>query len=79
MKIIDIRQKHLEAFEEAYNKDRPVGLSSSAGHAVRAALAAGWFDDAGGVDVGDMKGSEVRRIAKEIDAAYNAAVSLDPN
>lgn len=81
MEIIkDLRQHHLEAFEEAYNKDRPVGLSSAAGHAVRAALTAGWFNgSAESVDVGEMKPAEVRRLSREIDAAYNAAVALDPN
>lgn len=74
----DLRQHHLEAFEEAYNKDRPVGMSTSAGHAVRAAIAAGWFTSDPG-DVGEMKPSEVRRLSREIDAAYNEAIALDPN
>lgn len=80
MKLVtDLRQHHLEDFEAAYNKDLPKGVSSQAGHVVRAALAAGWFGDANGADVGEMKPADVRRLSREIDAAYNAAVTLDPN
>lgn len=41
--FIDIRQKHLEAWNKAYNKLPKWGRAGDIGAIVRAAIQAGWF------------------------------------
>lgn len=80
MRIIDLKQRHLEAFEDAYHAaDVKDGLSNISGRTVRAAIAAGWFGEGCDADVGEMKAGEVRQLAQEINEAYTAAVTIDPN
>lgn len=82
--IIDIRQRHLEAYEELYNdltnSGALRGLSRDSGAVVRAAVKAGWFGDSLKVEtVDDMTGGQVRRLAKIVNEAYREATTIDPN
>lgn len=78
--ITDLRQRHLEAFEAAYNTIEARGRATLAGGAVRAAASAGWFGDTlKGDDVGDMLPTEVQALSKEIDALYTKVTTLEKN
>lgn len=81
-KFIDLRQRHLEKFEEVFWADDGVkrGAQRRAGVLVRAAIAAGWLvDPITEQELGDMAAKDVRDLAAEIDAKYGEAASLDPN
>lgn len=78
--IKDLRQRHLEAWEDAYFRlsDGKKGMNSDNGAVVRAAVEAGWLDGDPG-DVGEMKPAGVIALAKKINNAYTEATTLDPN
>lgn len=77
----DIRTRHLEAFEEAYNKIETVGINRFKAAILRACAEAGWFGDTLTAEaVGDMKGAEMRHWAdKAIDLYNRINTPLDPN
>lgn len=82
--ITDLRQRHLEAYEEHYNNltndGKLRGLSRDSGAVVRAAIKAGWFGDALKAEaIDDMTGGEVRKLAKAVNEAYREATTIDPN
>lgn len=75
-----LKQRHLEAWEEAFNAEEVTGASRFAGLVVRAAIKAGWFDDLVSVEaVDDMNPAFVRKLAKQVNDAYVEATTLDPN
>lgn len=80
MLIDDLRQRHLEKFEEEYWKlaDNIRGRNRDNGATVRAAQAAGWLKRDPG-PVGDMKPADVRRLAEAINARYTELTTIDPN
>ena len=75
----DLRQRHLEAFEETYlNGESKKGRNTDNGAVVRAAQKAGWLDGDIG-DVGDMMPRDVIKLAQEINRRYVEMTTLDPN
>ena len=80
MKLFDdLRQRHLEAFEEEYlNAESKKGRNTDNGAIVRAAQKAGWVDGDIG-DVGDMIPRDVIKLARQINQRYTELTTLDPN
>lgn len=78
--IIELKQRHLEAFEAEYFKliEGKRGKNTDNGATVRAAQKAGWFDGDIG-DVGNMTGAECAAIAADVNRVYIEAITLDPN
>lgn len=78
--FVDIRQRHLEAFEAEYFAlvDGKRGKNTDNGATVRAAKKAGWFaEDIG--DVGEMTGKHAAALAADINRVYIEAITIDPN
>jgi hypothetical protein len=78
--IIELKQRHLEAFEAEYFRlmDGKRGKNTDNGATVRAAQKAGWFVTDPG-DVGELTGKRVGELAAEINRVYVEAITLDPN
>lgn len=67
----DLRQSHFEAFEEEFQSETPQGMSKTAGHVVRSAAKAGWFENGfKPEDVDNMKPAAVRELSRQIDQLY---------
>lgn len=67
MKIItDLRQRHLEAWFDAYNNEIEDGIQSANGVSVRSAIKADIVTGITANDVADMKPYEVDAIAKDV-------------
>lgn len=85
----DLLQKDLEAYNAAFREHNPLGSSMlvSAGErwglAVRAAIAAGWFEKLEPPltveDVATTKPYIVRAIAAQVDKVYGALIDIPPN
>ena len=77
----DIRTRHLEAFEEAYNEIDVTGLNRFNAAILRAAAASGWFGETLEADaVADMKPAQMRKWAKAVGALYASLnENTDPN
>lgn len=86
--IDDLRQHHLESYEDEYWKRRDVhdrekiGLSTEEGLIVRAGFAAGWFGDGYKVDaderVKNMSPAKVYELAQAMDAKRRVVRAIDP-
>jgi hypothetical protein len=79
--ISDLRQRHLEAFEDALGEGGIANLAkvrgaTGNGMICRAALDAGWIKD---VDVGELHGGDAQKLATAVFDAYRAATAIDPN
>lgn len=93
-KFVELKQRHIEGWVTAISKERSDDWQSLGhlpaavydGVAVRAAVAAGWFEDvvipdgqtAGDV-VGEMTFAEVAELSPQIWEAYHKATRVDPN
>lgn len=77
----DLKQRHLEAFEEAFadmDKNK-TGQSILRRMTVDTALKAGWFGDNTDVDLGEMTGREIARLSESIWTLYRELTDIDPN
>jgi hypothetical protein len=84
----DLRQSHLESFDDAYwelkdsAKHGGKGKNRDNGFVVRAALAAGWFGPDYVLDVekrvSNMKPSAVIELADMINAKYKVVTAVNP-
>lgn len=83
--IKDLRQRHIEKWEEEYFRFSAVedgekrGQMKEYGDVIRAALAADMLVSNAPIDVGDMPLKEVVALARKINATYLEAVTIDPN
>jgi hypothetical protein len=85
--FIDLRQRHLEAFETAYmpftaelgDDESPatVGAFTLFSKVIRMAVAAGWFKD--DIDVGELLPADVKPLSQAIIDKWQEVISLDPN
>jgi hypothetical protein len=77
----DIRTRHLEAFEKAYNDMDVAGLNSTKAAILRGAAEGGWFGDTLTAEqVGDLKPADMRHWADAVIALYNRInTPTDPN
>lgn len=75
--IIDLRTRHLECFEDAYNNiDASTrGKVTLAGAIVRAAVGAGWFANVMLDQVNDLPVSETLRLAELIIEKYTELIA----
>lgn len=72
-------QKHLVAFQKAFQgmrKDEDVVLSVYRGFVIKAAMEAGWMDEA---DVEEMEASEVVNLSAEIQEKIAEATTVSKN
>jgi len=86
--VDDLRQRHLEAFDDAYweLKDNAKyggkGKNRDNGFVVRAAMTAGWFGPDYELDVdkrvSNMKPAIVLELADMVNAKYKVATSVNP-
>lgn len=79
--IIDIRQRHLEAFEEIMlEEDEEVKPNRRRGQLVRWAIQSGWFDKSITDDfVGGMLPRDLDLVAEDVILKYNELTAFDPN
>ena len=66
--LTDLRQRHLEAWELAYQpgEPKPGGLAVSSGRMVRACIEAGIVEGLTADDVGDMTIDDANKLAEEL-------------
>ena len=78
----DLRQRDLEAYEEAINTAGIGSVRGSqrvAGIMVRGAITAGWFTDLSDpAAVAGMTGKEVRALRTQVDDLYEELTTVDP-
>lgn len=76
----DLKQRHLEAFEAAFNEQdsTATGQSIIRRMTVDTALKAGWFGDVE-PNLGDMTGREIAKLSEEVWALYRDLTNIDPN
>lgn len=77
----DLKQRHLEAFEDAFaDQDKTrTGQSVLRRMTVETALNAGWFGDNVTVELGDMSGREVAKLADAVWSLYRDLTNIDPS
>ena len=77
----DLRQRHLEAFEDAFNEQDGTasGQSIIRRMSVDTAMKAGWFGDNVDVDLGEMTGKEIAKLSEAVWALYRDLTNIDPN
>ena len=82
-KAAQIKQRHLEAYEQAYADDKGPeirGKGRIAGATVRWAIRAEWFDgDVTEEAVGELTFKETQKLCDQIDAIYAEITQIDPN
>lgn len=83
VKLVEpLTQRHLEAFEEAYQAakvDEVVGVAHASAAMIRCAIKAGWLKGINESELDDMPARDVRLLARDIDAEYARVTRLDPN
>lgn len=77
----DLRQRHLEAFEDAFaDMDKTkTGQSILRRMTVETALRAGWYGDNADADLGEMTGREIARLSEQVWTLYRELTDIDPN
>jgi hypothetical protein len=77
----DLKQRDLERYEErlqANGVGALTGLQRASAGVVKSAIEAGWLDGVAVADIPDMAGRDVRAMAKEVLALYDALTNIDP-
>jgi hypothetical protein len=83
MPVIELKQKHVEAFYHAIPQDLTAvelfrDMLRNSGAIVRAAQKAKWFETDPG-DVDELAPGAVLELAKEVTAAYGEAIAVSPS
>lgn len=88
LKVVELYQHHLEAYEDAYwnarekIKRQQIGRSTDEGLILRAAFAAGWFGDKYKIDVEErvknMTPRDIVELATKANNAREVARAIDP-
>jgi hypothetical protein len=80
--FVPLTQRHIEAFEDAYQKakiEEVAGVGHVASALARCAIQSGWLKGINESEIPDMPAREVRELAQQINAEYERVMRIDPN
>lgn len=79
VKFVELKQKHVEAFEADLPEAKTCKGSQYNGLVVKAAVKAGWLIEPKVDDVGEMAPGTVMFLAQEIVQEYARVIALPPS